>query len=312
MAARIHILSNRDYRIGDVICQRLQNAEQTQIAVAFLKYSGINVIDRSLRQCLDDGGSVELIAGLDFKTTDPKSIRYFLDLGKKYPKTRFYCFGDRGQNKTDIIFHPKIYLFSKGQEKTSIVGSTNLTRGGLTDNFEVNTIFTEEKNPVYYAQLQAIYDSVKYADSIFSPDEEYLQRYSDVYGAFSKNDDKASQDPGLQKDIREIQEKEGQLPGTVPSLKSLVIGAMRDAQQESKQDFVPLRMIYERVEKAIAGDENLKERFKMDTLHATIRGEINHHEASNTGSRSLRLFARSKEKQGCYALTDSGKNYQGR
>ncbi|GAA7321173.1 hypothetical protein HpM116_05910 [Helicobacter pylori] len=48
-----------------------------------------------------------------------------------------------------------------------------MTRGGLESNFEVNTIFTEKK-PLYYSQLNAIYNSIKYADSLFTPNEEYL------------------------------------------------------------------------------------------------------------------------------------------
>ena len=217
----IQLLSNLNYPVGNVINQELQGANSVQIAVAFLKYSGVKVIENALRQCLDNGGNVELIAGLDFKTTDPQSIHYFVNLKKQYPKAKFYCFGDKGENKTDIVFHPKIYLFEKGRETTGIVGSTNLTRGGLISNFEVNTIFKETK-PLYFSQLQAIYNSVKFTDSVFSPDEEYLAGYSDVYRAFLEDEDKASKDKGLQRVIKQIQDKEEFLPGTVPSLKSLI------------------------------------------------------------------------------------------
>ena len=104
---------------------------------------------------MDNGGSFELIAGLDFKTTDSKSLQYFINLKKEYPKVNFYCFGDRKEDKTNIVFHPKIYLFEKGKETTGIVGSANMTRGGFMTNFEVNTVFKETK-PLYFSQLQAI------------------------------------------------------------------------------------------------------------------------------------------------------------
>lgn len=304
----ITLLSNHNYPIGNVIKQELQSANNVQIAVAFLKFSGVRVIESALRQCLDNGGNVELIAGLDFKTTDPQSIHYFVNLKKQYPKVKFYCFGDKGENKTNIVFHPKIYLFEEGRETTGIVGSTNLTHGGLISNFEVNTIFKETK-PLYFSQLQAIYNSVKFTDSIFAPDEEYLAGYSDVYRAFLENEDRASRDKGLQKVIKEMQDKEEFLPGTVPSLKSLIVDAIKK-KQETGQEFVPLSQIYEELEKIVEEDDNLH--FKMETFRNTIRGELNHHEDEKNSSRNMHLFIRSKEQKGFYALTEKGKNYQGR
>ena len=304
----IQLLSNLNYPVGNVVNQELQSANNVQIAVAFLKYSGVKVIESALRQCLDNGGNVELIAGLDFKTTDPQSIHYFVNLKKQYPKTKFYCFGDKGENKTDIVFHPKIYLFEKGRETTGIVGSTNLTRGGLISNFEVNTIFKETK-PLYFSQLQAIYNSVKFTDSVFTPDEEYLAGYSDVYRAFLENEDRASKDKGLQRVIKQMQDKEESLPGTVPSLKSLIIDVIKKTQ-EIGQEFVSLPELYEELEKMVAEDENLH--FKMDTFRNTIRGELNHHEDESKSGINMHLFIRSKEQKGFYALTEKGKNYQGR
>lgn len=304
----IQLLSNLNYPIGNIINQELQSANNVQIAVAFLKYSGVKVIEDALLQCLDNGGNVELIAGLDFKTTDPQSIHYFVNLKKEYPKSKFYCFGDKGENKTNIVFHPKIYLFEKERETTGIVGSTNLTRGGLLSNFEVNTIFKETK-PLYFSQLQAIYNSVKFTDSVFSPDEEYLAGYSDIYRAFLESEVRASRDKGLQKVIKEMQRKEETLPGTVPSLNSLIIDVIKKKQENGKE-FVSLQELYEELERIAEEDINLN--FKMDTFRNTIRGELNHHEDESKSNINMHLFIRSKEERGFYSLTEKGKNYKGR
>ncbi len=303
----IQLLSNQDYPIGKIIKQELQDANGVQIAVAFLKYSGIKEIDNSLKQCLDNDGNIELIAGLDFKTTDPESISYFLNLRKQYRKINFYCFGDKNENKTDVVFHPKIYLFENEKEKTGIVGSTNLTKGGLMSNFEVNTII-KEKKPIYFSQLQAIYNSVKFTDSVFAPDEDYLTGYSDIYRVFSKNEDQARKDKGLQKVIKEMQDKKETLPGTVPTIKSLIINVIKE-KLTGDQKWVPLSEIYEGVEK-ILKDEELPH--KMDTLDNTIRGELNYNEDESNSPRNMHLFIRSKDQRGLYTLTEKGKNYQGR
>ena len=89
----IHILSNLDYPIGNIINQELQNANSARIAIAFLKYSGLNVIEKSLDHCLKNNGNVEIIAGLDFKTTDPQSMHYLIQLQKSTSNVKFYCYG---------------------------------------------------------------------------------------------------------------------------------------------------------------------------------------------------------------------------
>jgi len=303
----IQILSNLNYPIGNIVNQELQNAQSVRIAIAFLKYSGIKVIEKSLDQCLKNNGNVEIIAGLDFKTTDPQSMHYLIKLQKSTPNLKFYCYGDKDVNKNNIVFHPKIYLFQGKRETTGIVGSTNLTGGGLMTNFEANVIFKESK-PLYFSQLEAIYNSVKFTDSVFSPDEEYLAGYSDVYKAFLQNEEKATSDIGIQKVVEQIRKREEFLPGTVPSIKALIIDVIKNKQQTG-ENFVPLQEIYEELEKIVA-EKNLN--YKMDTFRNSIRGELNHHEDESNSSIYMHLFIRSKEKKGYYSLTGNGKNYQGR
>jgi HKD family nuclease len=243
----IQILSNLNYPIGNIINQELQNANLAKMAVAFLKYSGLKVIEQSLDNCLKNNGSIEIITGLDFKTTDPQSMHHLIRLQKQAPNLKFYCYGDKGENRTDVVFHPKIYLFTKGRETTGIVGSTNLTRGGLLTNFEVNVVIKETK-PLYFSQLEAIYNSVKFTESVFAPDEEYLAGYSDVYKAFLQNEERAAQDKGVQEIVRQIKKREEFLPGTVPSIKSLIIEVIRKEQIKGVE-FAPLQTIYGEVEK---------------------------------------------------------------
>lgn len=303
----IQILSNLNYPVGNIINQELQNAQTVRIAIAFLKYSGIKVIEKSLNQCLDNNGSVEIIAGLDFKTTDPQSMHYLIQLQKTKPNLKFYCYGDKDVNKNSIVFHPKIYLFEGRRETTGIVGSTNLTGGGLMTNFEANVIFKENK-PLYFSQIEAIYNSVKFTDSVFSPDEEYLSGYSEVYKAFLQNEQGASQDKNVQNVIKDMQRREQFLPGPVPSIKSLIIQVIKE-QQAKSLEFVPLQTIYEEVEKLVV-EKNLV--YKMDTFRNSIRGELNKHESKSIHPDNMYLFVRLPDKKGFYSLTEKGKIYEGR
>ncbi len=207
----------------------------------------MEVIQDALIDSLEKGAEFEIIiVGLDFKTTDSKSIRFLLDLNKTYKKLKFYCYGDKENNKTDIVFHPKIYMFDNGREKTSIIGSTNLTRGGLESNFEVNTIFTEKK-PLYYTQLNAIYNSIKYADSLFTPNEEYLQNYDEVFSAIIKNEQKVSKDKSIQEKIKEIEKQEKLFPGTIPSIKAMIVEFIFSCEEKGVKQ-VTLQDIYRALE----------------------------------------------------------------
>lgn len=303
----IQILSNLNYPVGNIINQELQNAQTVRIAIAFLKHSGIKVIEKSLNQCLDNNGSVEIIAGLDFKTTDPQSMHYLIQLQKTKPNLKFYCYGDKDVNKTNVVFHPKIYLFESKRETTGIVGSTNLTGGGLMTNFEANVIFKENK-PLYFSQIEAIYNAVKFTDSVFSPDEKYLSGYSEVYKAFLQNEQGASQDKNVQNVIKDMQRREQFLPGPSPSIKSLIIQVIKK-EQEKGNPFIGLSIIYEEVEKLVIEKRLV---YKMDTFRNSIRGELNKHETSSTHPDNMNLFVRSSDQKGYYSLTEKGEIYEGR
>jgi len=305
--SNIQILSNLNLPIGKIINQELFNSKNTQIAVAFLKHSGIKVIENSLKFSLDNGSKFEIIAGLDFKTTDPKSMMFFIELKKNYSNLKFYCYGDKKQNRNDIVFHPKIYLFENDKEKTSIVGSTNLTGGGLTSNFEVNTIFNEKK-PVYFSQLQAIYNSIKFTDSLFTPDEDYLNGYSDVFKAFETSEEKALKDKGISKVIKEIELKSEKLPGTIPSIKSMIVDFILEKQKSGIYK-VSVAEITENLTERIK-TQKLEDNYKLDTFNNSIRGELNHNELNSNTKTGLKLFERVE--RGYYELTENGNNYKGR
>ena len=303
---RLQILSNLNYAIGNVVNQELAASSQTRVAVAFMKHSGLKVIQKSLNTCLENKGTVEIIAGLDFKTTDPQAIGFLLGLKKTFSNLSFYCFGDKAVNKTDIVFHPKIYLFSTSRHTTSIVGSTNLTGGGLISNFEVNTVITEDK-PVYFSQLEAIYNSVKYTPSVFEPDEEYCAAYSDIYKAFSKNEDKARKDEGINKVIKNIERKEIELPGTVPTFKSLIIDGTKHLTKDT--EYAHLQDIGNYVFQRI---ENEKLEFNLTNFRANIRGSIYDDLIGNGGPYNRELFETKEKYSGLYKLTSYGNQYRGR
>jgi HKD family nuclease len=308
MAAKIQILSNTNYPLSDVLKSEFLESTEVKIAVAFVRRTGIDEIYKSLDYAMNvNNAKIELIAGLDFKTTDANALLALKEIEKSQKNFSFYCFGDKRDNHNDMVFHPKIYLLdtslSKNTKYTSIIGSSNLTGGGLTSNFEVNSIFKEDV-PKYYSQLTAIYNEIKYTDSVFNPSNDYILQYGNIKKKIEQTEDKSSKT--IQVELFELKKQEEKLPGTVPSLKKVIIEFIKEQNKEGIFE-VSLETLYEKLP-GILEERNIK--MKMDTINNTIRGELNKHEIDSTHKDSMSLFKRTG--RGLYSLSEKGKNYDGR
>lgn len=76
-------------------------------------------------------GTFELVVGVDAVTTRP-ALERLLQASRKYRSFRPLVFW----NDTGRLFHPKMCFFAGNRNATLIVGSGNLTRGGLQSHFE--------------------------------------------------------------------------------------------------------------------------------------------------------------------------------
>ena len=85
---------------------------------------------------IDRGGVAIVVAGIDAVTTGDalsEMVRLGRDMGNQFTARAFKS--DRG------LFHPKVYIFDK-RDKTStvVIGSNNITSGGLADNTEAYAV----------------------------------------------------------------------------------------------------------------------------------------------------------------------------
>jgi HKD family nuclease len=125
----IQLINNNSEDNHFTIFQQLfKEADEVMIMVAFLKFSGL----KKLEQLLKLPKRCEIIVGANFGLTEPKALNMILKWGKETGKITGFI------NRLDSkeVFHPKMYLFRKGKEAHIIVGSANLTGGGLVDNNE--------------------------------------------------------------------------------------------------------------------------------------------------------------------------------
>ena len=118
-------------RVGDWLNENLAGDwHEFRAAVAFVKWSGVKHILANLTG-FAQSRRAEVIAGVDHQGTSYEGLRRLLDAVS--PNGRVVVF----HNKLRHTFHPKVYLFKSDDRAEMVVGSENMTEGGLYTNYEL-------------------------------------------------------------------------------------------------------------------------------------------------------------------------------
>jgi len=132
-------------RLGDFLLGHLADPQWVifRAAIAFVKRSGTRHILQPLRD-FSDRAEVTLSVGVDLCGTSREGLSDLLEATA--PRGRIYVYRNNGP----YTFHPKVYLFKSAQRADIIVGSGNLTGGGLFTNYEASLAvaldLTEERD----------------------------------------------------------------------------------------------------------------------------------------------------------------------
>lgn len=102
-----------------------------RFAVAYAQESYDSILGKALRNFVKKGGDVEAVIGVDSRGTSAKALKKLLKICD--PSAVFVY-----HNPANATFHPKFYILSDEKSAFIIVGSSNLTVGGIANNFEVN------------------------------------------------------------------------------------------------------------------------------------------------------------------------------
>lgn len=82
-------------------------------------------------------GRLTLVVGID-AVTDHATLKHLQECSSKSSNLQVRVFW----NSTSALFHPKVCYFRGPKRHTAVVGSGNLTPGGLRDHFEMYTVTT--------------------------------------------------------------------------------------------------------------------------------------------------------------------------
>ena len=119
-------------RLGDCLRQALsRDWTHFRAAVAFVKQSGTRHLVPSLT-AFAKRGHVDIIVGIDHHGSTAEALRDLLEAVS--PRGRMIVF----HNALHHTYHPKVYLFKSPHAAEVIIGSGNLTEGGLYTNYEAS------------------------------------------------------------------------------------------------------------------------------------------------------------------------------
>ncbi|MDO8750209.1 MAG: phospholipase D-like domain-containing protein [Dehalococcoidia bacterium] len=136
---RVSLLNqpNGPDRLGNVLIRLMDELPQWTsfaAAVAFVKSSGVRHLTPSLRSLVERHTNIRLIVGIDHRGSSQEGLQSLMQAVS--PTGSVWVF----HNANPSTYHPKVFLFEKQGRAALVVGSGNLSEGGLFSNYEVGLL----------------------------------------------------------------------------------------------------------------------------------------------------------------------------
>jgi hypothetical protein len=149
-----HLIGPNAGRAGDVIVSELRSGNWSRLTavVAFARTSGVRHVEAPLKDLIANGGRADLTLGVDLLGTTFEAAWYLMHAVS--PRGRVLL----ASSEPGATFHPKVFIFSDAAPSDAnasralrsvtnalvVIGSSNLTGGGLYGNDEASTVWHPE------------------------------------------------------------------------------------------------------------------------------------------------------------------------
>lgn len=137
--------------------KEILSANAIDLLVSFIKFKGIIILERELREFTKRGGKLRVITTTYMGASDYKAIQ----LLSQMPNTEIKISYNSGNER----LHAKAYLFKRNTGfHTGYIGSSNFSRSALTDGLEWNLKITTKEVSHIIDKFQKTFDSYWQSD----------------------------------------------------------------------------------------------------------------------------------------------------
>lgn len=132
--------------------KEILSANRVDLLVSFIKFKGIIILERELREFTKRGGKLRVITTTYMGASDYKAIQLLSKLENTEVKISYNTGNER--------LHAKAYLFFRNTGfHTGYIGSSNFSRSALTDGLEWNIKITTKEVSQIIDKFQKTFDS---------------------------------------------------------------------------------------------------------------------------------------------------------
>lgn len=183
---KVLFVDNMAIDMVSILSEAFTISDDIRIAIAFVSIKGLKLIEDSLKLAINSANSIEFLVGLDMNWTEPDALKMLYNLSYDNDNITCICLSSL---KPYYTYHPKLYLFSKDNNVKTIIGSSNLTEGGLKKNIEPNVVIEASIDDDIISDAYDTYNRLKYHPQRVLPDQEFI----DIYTQLAKFGRKQSQ-----------------------------------------------------------------------------------------------------------------------
>ena len=294
-------IDNQETPLGDFLRDELRDSHEFMAASAFLNSGGLEIIEDELRRILESDRRVSIVHGADFTIADPGAIRTLVDMNTRYPQMSYRVHRDWTLTHSQS-FHPKLYIARKDRRNyCAVIGSSNLTRGGLLRNTEVNAVIRGNDSDPTIRDCLNIYAKIHDNPGLIEPNAAFADKYEELYGRAKRlplSDEPPSDIENLLEDLdASVRPANTRAPVTLYDYAVVAIMQLSAGNPLGYFDFVEIRRIAKRLFE-VAGNDG-----------ATFRNNSFSNAVTTNIDNKKDLFERRVGTKSQYRLSEKGRAY---
>jgi superfamily II DNA or RNA helicase len=147
------ISNNQTTNFYNTISKLLDGCDSFIFNVAFINYSGLQLLLDGLKKCEQRGVGGKILSSTYLNFTEPKALEKIKEF-KNIELKVFDC------DKHNLGFHSKAYIFEFKQDYKVLIGSSNITASAFKTNIEWNIKTVNKKDDIFIKEIMKEFQSL--------------------------------------------------------------------------------------------------------------------------------------------------------